>query len=164
LPEREERTDMSSINRYRHLSVVALLAAAVVLSVPLASADELTGATKLLCAPVQATYCTEDGECLVDLPWNLNIPQFIEVDLDARRLSTTAASGENRTTPIEHLSRSGGTIVFHGYEMGRAFSWVISEPSGRVTAAMAADGVAVSVFGVCTPIEAAAESGQSEGR
>ena len=120
-----------------------------------ASADDLTGSDRLLCAAVQATACTDSGECGIDLPWNLNIPEFIEVDLAAKRLSTTAASGENRSTPIEHLTRSDGVIVFHGFEMGRAFSWVISEGSGRVTAALAADGTSVTVFGACTPLPAA---------
>jgi len=116
-----------------------------------ARADDLGGADRLLCAAIQATVCVEDGECEIDLPWNVNIPQFIDVDLERRQLRTTRASGENRSTPIEHLSRIDGTIVFHGYEMGRAFSWVISEPTGHLTVALAADGVAVSVFGACTP-------------
>jgi hypothetical protein len=100
----------------------------------------------------------ENGECWVDLPWNLNVPQFIEVDLETKRLSTTEASGENRATPIKHLSRVDGTIVFHGFEMGRAFSWVISEATGHVTAAVAAEGLAVAVFGACTPLIPAAAS------
>jgi len=138
-------------------------AAAVLLTVALVGwpqavpADDVHGADRLLCAAVQATYCLEDGECGIDLPWNLNIPEFIEVDLEARRLSTTAASGENRATPIDHLSRSGGDIVFHGYEMGRAFSWVITESTGQLTAAVAAEGVAISVFGACTPIASSRE-------
>jgi hypothetical protein len=132
--------------------VAALLTVTLVFSARVAWADDLTGSTRFLCAAIQATVCVEDGECAVDLPWNVNIPQFIEVDLEARRLSTTEASGEDRTTSIEHLSREDGTIVFHGFEMGRAFSWVISEWAGHVTAAVAADGVAVSVFGVCTPL------------
>ena len=37
--------------------------------------------------------------------------------------------------------------------MGRAFSWVIDEATGRVTAAIATDGSAVAVFGACTPLE-----------
>ncbi|HSN53563.1 MAG TPA: hypothetical protein VLT32_02785 [Candidatus Sulfomarinibacteraceae bacterium] len=125
------------------------------LAVGVAAADDLTGSDRLLCAAVQATVCTEDGECVVDLPWNANVPQFIVVDLAARRLSTTEASGENRTTPIEHLARAEGTVVFHGYEMGRAFSWVISEPTGHLTVAVVTDGLAVSVFGACTPMPAA---------
>jgi hypothetical protein len=116
------------------------------------SADDLAGADHLLCTPIQATLCVEDGECAVEIPWNVNIPQFIEVDLDSRRLATTAASGENRMTPIEHLRREDGNIVFHGFEMGRAFSWVIDEATGRVTAAIATDGISVAIFGACTPV------------
>jgi hypothetical protein len=147
-------TDMniSTTGRSSRSAVVWLVAPALIFWSQLALADDLTGSTRFLCAPVQATVCVEDGECAVDLPWNVNIPQFIEVDIETKRLSTTEASGENRTTPIQHLSRGNGKIVFHGFEMGRAFSWVISEPTGHVTAAVAADGVAVSVFGVCTPL------------
>jgi len=130
------------------IAVVALVTAGV----QAARADDLTGVSRFLCASVQATVCSADGECVVDLPWNLNIPEFIEVDLETKALSTTAASGENRTTPIEHLKRIDGSIVFHGFEMGRAFSWVITESTGLVTAAVATDGLAVSVFGACTPL------------
>lgn len=129
-----------------------VFAALVIVAPPAAQADDLAGAGALLCAAVQAAVCFDDGECVVDLPWNLNVPEFIEVDLGAKRLATTAASGENRVTPIEHLSRGDGTIVFHGYEMGRAFSWVIDETSGRVTAAIATDGISVAIFGACTPV------------
>lgn len=136
----------------RGLVAAAILAAGV----QAARADDLAGATRFLCASVQATVCVEDGECVVDLPWNLNIPDFIEVDLEARTLGTTAASRLNRTTAIEHLSRSDGVIVFHGFEMERAFSWVISEATGRLTVAVATDGRSVAVFGSCTPMTDAA--------
>ena len=138
---------------WRRNAAVPLLTGVMVLFSWVASADDLVESEKFLCVPVQATLCVEDGECAVDLPWNVNIPQFIEVDLEAKRLATTEASGENRMTPIEHLRRDDGTIVFHGFEMGRAFSWVIDEHSGRVTAAIAADGMAVAVFGACTPLD-----------
>ncbi len=148
---------MRTKQRCGHYGVVAIFMMVVAFSVQEARADDLTGSSRFLCVPVQATVCVEEGECAVDLPWNLNIPQFIEVDLVAKKLATTTASGLNRETPIEHLSRADGTIVFHGFEMGRAFSWVIDEESGQVTAAVAADGLALAVFGACTPLGAASE-------
>ncbi len=123
-------------------------------------ADDLAGANRILCASVQATVCYEDGECAIDLPWNVNVPAFIEVDLDAKRLSSTNASGLNRTTPIKHVERQDGTIVLQGFEMGRAFSWIITEATGQVSVAVAFEGAAVAVFGSCTPIESAVESGR----
>jgi hypothetical protein len=144
---------MSPSTQKGRVATAALLTVAIGFSIQIASADDLTGTSRFLCVPVQAALCIEDGECAVELPWNVNIPQFIEVDLEMKRLATTKASGENRETAIEHLRRADGTIVFHGFEMGRAFSWVIDERSGRVTAAIATDGIAVSVFGACTPLD-----------
>lgn len=126
-------------------AVVALPAAAI-------SADDLTGKNRMLCTAVQATRCLESGDCVVDLPWNLKIPQFIEVDLSARKLSTTKASGENRSTKIDQLRREDGMIVLQGFERGRAFSFVINEETGVLSAAVAAQGKAVAVFGACTPM------------
>jgi hypothetical protein len=123
-------------------------------------ADDLTGASRFLCASVQATKCVEGGACGIDLPWNLNIPEFIEVDLTAKKLSTTAASGENRATPIAHLARENGLIVLQGFEMGRAFSFVITETTGHVAVAVATEGRAVAVFGACTPLPVVAEPGR----
>jgi hypothetical protein len=140
-----------------------LLGAALTLiltfSAPAVSADDLTGSTRFLCSAVQATECFVGGDCGIDLPWNLNIPQFIEVDLESKMLSTTAASGANRTTPIEYLESEDGVISLQGFENGRGFTFVIIEETGLVTVAIATRGEAVIVFGACTPLAPAAGSG-----
>jgi hypothetical protein len=118
-----------------------------------ASADDLTGVDRFLCAAVQATKCTE-SDCDVAPPWTWNIPQFIEVDLRSKTLSTTKASGEARSTPVKHLERENGLIVMQGTEAGRAFSFVIKEQTGFASMAVAREGVTVGVFGSCTPLQA----------
>lgn len=118
---------------------------------PLA-ADDLRGAERLLCTAVQATLCSMEGECTTAPPWTLNIPQFLEVDLGAKRLSTTEASGENRATPIQNLEREDGLIFLQGVEQGRAFSFVIAEDDGMASIAVARDAITVSVFGACTTL------------
>ena len=135
------------------LGAIATMAA-LALPGQVVQADDLTGSSRILCAAVQATVCFADGDCTVDLPWNLSIPEFIEVDLEARTLSTTAASGLDRSTPIEHLSRQDGTLVLQGFQMCRAFSFIITEDTGQATIAVAIEGLAVSVFGACTPLPA----------
>jgi hypothetical protein len=135
----KERQDMSATVLLGHEAAAALLTMALVFSAQAGWADDLTGSDRFLCAAVQATVCVETGECVVDLPWNVNVPEYIEVDLEAKRLSTTAASGENRTTRIEHLKRGDDTIVFHGFEMGRPsasawrprITWSSIEPGHR---------------------------------
>jgi hypothetical protein len=133
------------------LLAVALTAAA---AIP-AAADDLTGINRILCTSVQVTVCTESGDCVIDLPWNVNVPQFIEIDLASKRMNTTKASGENRSTAIEHLRRENGAIVLQGFERGRAFSFVITEATGALSVAVAAEDKAVAVFGACTPMSSA---------
>lgn len=116
-----------------------------------AYADDVTGADRILCTAVQATICDTSGECEIGSPWLWNIPQFIEVDFKAKTFGTTKASGENRQTPIKYIERADGLIFLQGVEGGRAFSFVIEEETGDLSAAVARSGVTVSVFGACTP-------------
>ena len=139
----------------RKTLMLGLLLAVAALARPAkASADDLTGAQMLLCTPVQVTVCTTDGECDSQNPWELNIPQFLELDLKGKSMSTTKASGENRSTPMRTLERDNGLIFIQGIEQGRAFSFVISESTGMLSVAVARDAKVVSVFGACTPLSA----------
>jgi hypothetical protein len=140
----------------RNRIALATLAVAAVLP-SIAAADDLTGQDRMLCTAVEATRCMESGTCTSELPWNLNIPQFIEVDLKAKTFSTTKASGENRSTPIRTVSREDGLIILQGFEAGRAFSFVIHEESGMASVAVARDGLTVSIFGACTPMPQASK-------
>lgn len=128
--------------------VLALISA----SPAIVGADDLTGQDRILCTAVEVTRCMESGTCTSELPWNLNIPQFIEIDLKAKTFSTTKASGENRATAIRNLLREEGLLVLQGFEAGRAFSFVIHEESGMASVAVARDGLTVSIFGACTPM------------
>ena len=133
------------------LARVQLAVVVLGLASTVASADDLTGSQRFLCTASQANVCWSDGECESGPPWNYDVPQFIEVDLAEKRLATTKASGENRSTPIVNLKRDAGQIVLQGYENGRAFSFLIDEKTGEVTVAIARADLAVTVFGACTP-------------
>ena len=116
-----------------------------------ARADDVSNAGQMLCASLVATRCNLDG-CVTGDPVEWNIPQFIEIDLEKKILRTTAASGQNRSTPITTLVRDGEHIYIQGIEGGRAFSFVIHGPSGDLNAAVAASTTATAVFASCTPL------------
>lgn len=115
-----------------------------------ASAENVQGVDKMICAASQAQICLETGQCYAATPWELAVPDFILVDTKKRTVSTTEASGANRSTEFTHLKREDGMISLQGVEGGRAFSFVIEELTGRLTAAIARDGLTVTVFGACT--------------
>ena len=115
-------------------------------------ADDLTGANRFVCATTSAVICWDDGTCDTGSPADLDLPQFIEIDLQQKRLSTTKASGLNRSTPIVSIQRDADMIILQGYENGRAFSFLIAEKSGLASVAVVADGRNVAAFGACTPM------------
>jgi len=137
----------------RKFLAAGLLTVSLVFTAPAAHADDLTGASRFLCSVVSVGRCDVDG-CAVDTPEGTLIPQFVIVDLGAKLLSTTPASGENRSTPIESLRREGGLVVLQGLENGRAFSFVVAEKSGSASVAIAREELVLAVSAVCTPLPA----------
>lgn len=135
------------MKRARNLALIL----AILMAPAMTLADDLTGSETFLCSVIYASECTPDGECVGGPTWNLNIPRFIEVDLEAKTLSTTKASGEDRSTRIKNLEREEDLIIFQGVENARAFSFVITESTGVASIAVAMEDKGIVIYSVCTP-------------
>lgn len=129
----------------------AMVSALGLLCAGTAWADDLTGEDEFLCASASVVVCFDDGVCEAVAPWELDVPQFINVDLDKRSLSTTKASGEDRTTMVDTVKRSDDKIYLQGVDRARAYTFVIDEETGFLTVAVVRDDLSVTVFGACTP-------------
>ena len=116
-------------------------------------ADDVTGSDSLLCYGLSAARCETGEACESVAPWKLNIPDFVKLDLRGKRIQTTAASKDNRETPVQTVQRSNGTILLQGQQGERAFSWLITETSGEGTLSVAGVGQGVTIFTVCTPVD-----------
>ena len=127
----------------------AMLSAAFVVSG--ASADDLGKSKQILCSVLNVNICQSDGVCVAALPSDLNIPQFVEVDTKTGKISTTAASDENRETEASQVIRSDDHVLIQGDELGRAFSLMIQVSTGLASFASVKDGNATVVFSACTP-------------
>ena len=115
-----------------------------------AYADPLTGVNRFVCAASQVQICLEGDTCYSASPWELDVPEFVVIDLKKKSISTTKSSGDDRSTTFNNSVRSEGNIFLQGLEAGRAFSFVIDEATGYMSVAVARDGMVVSVFGACT--------------
>ena len=116
-------------------------------------AEDLSGSDSLLCYGLSATRCELGSACEALAPWQLNLPDFVKLDLRGKRIHTTAASSEERETPLQSVQRDNGTILIHGSQGERAFSWLIDEMSGDGTLSVAGHGQGVTVFTVCTAVD-----------
>jgi hypothetical protein len=130
------------------LGLAALLSCGTLL------ADDVTGSDSLLCYALSAARCELAGTCDVKAPWQLNLPDFLKLDLKAKQMLTTEASGDLRETAIRTLERgTTGTILLQGVQGERAFTWLITEATGEGTLTVSASAAGLTVFTVCTPID-----------
>ncbi|MDH4054773.1 MAG: hypothetical protein OEW73_08335 [Gammaproteobacteria bacterium] len=127
-----------------------VFALAAIMTGGLAQADNLDGVSRMLCAAAQVQICIENDICYTTSTHELDVPDFVVIDTDKKTISTTKASQLNRSTSFTSFLKSDGVLYLQGVEGGRAFSFVIDVETGRLTVAVARDGFAVSVFGVCT--------------
>lgn len=137
-------------------SVMVCLAA---LAVSTALAEDLSGVEEFVCSVSHVSLCAETGECFDVQPWEIDMPQFVVVDMKRKMIATTRASDQRRSTAIANLRRDSAVIYLQGMDAGRAFSFVIDEATGLLTAAVARDGFSISVFGACTDADVKAATG-----
>jgi hypothetical protein len=142
---------IASLNAVKFRIAVTLTAVGACTAV---SADDVTGSDSLLCYAMSAARCELDGTCALKAPWQLNLPDFLKLDLKAKQAVTTEASGQQLATPISSVQRAdNGTLVLQGMQGDRAFSWLITEATGEGTLTVSSIAAGLTVFTVCTPID-----------
>jgi hypothetical protein len=126
------------------------IAIAGVLFGGLVQADNLDGVDEMICAPTEVQICFENDTCYSTTPEELGVPDFVIINTKKKTISTTKSSGLNRSTSFSSVSKSAGLIYLQGNEDERLFSFIIDEATGRMTVAVARDGMSATAFGVCT--------------
>jgi hypothetical protein len=79
-------------------------------------AEDVTDVTRMVCAAGQAQICLETGDCYAATPWELAVPDFVIIDTKKGTISTTKASGLNRSTAFTKTERKEGLIHLQGVE------------------------------------------------
>jgi hypothetical protein len=139
------------------MSASGLLAIIAVAQV--SPAGDLGEATEILCSPSWAISCADNHVCETGLPAEWNIPELVVADLAKKTLGAPGADGESRITPIETAHAENGLIFIQGHELGRAFSFVVSESTGKLSGSITTENLTIAVFGVCStlPIQGVAQ-------
>ena len=124
-----------------------LLALALCVAAAPVFAADFDGSKPLICSAIEAHDCMVGADCERGLAEDINAPQFIRLDFTAKTMAA-----RNRSTPMKNFARSDGMLVIQGFENKRAFSITISEQSGKLVGAIAADQAGYLIFGACTPL------------
>jgi len=131
----------------RQLIIIMLCCLCIAPTVFAASYD---GSAPLLCAAISIQECSADSsECHLRMATEVNLPQFIQVDVAQKKIDTIGP--EKRSATIQHLQTFDNSIAMQGGQVGRSWSIVIAKETGQMSASVVDDGVGFVIFGACTP-------------
>jgi hypothetical protein len=114
------------------------------------AAAVLEETSPLLCAVIEVFECSLETDCFEVSAESVNIPQFIRVDLENKKLTLPERSEEQRESAINNFERNNGTLFLQGLEHGRAWSIAIYEDTGKMTGTAVEGEGGFVVFGACT--------------
>lgn len=112
-----------------------------------AAAAPYDGSVPLLCAPATVLECRTDGTCAGATPAAADFPAFVKVNPNGKKIS---ALDESRTSPIKVFDHLSDRIILQGGEGTAAWTMVISEATGQMSATTADADHAFVIFGACT--------------
>jgi hypothetical protein len=113
-------------------------------------AAEFDGSAPILCAVMEVIECDRGGGCESIEAADMGLPPFLRVSVGAKAIEATDGSG--RKTPIDSstLVKEQERLLLHGGEQGRAWSVVIGQKTGVMTAAIVDQNGGFLVSGTCT--------------
>ena len=116
----------------------------------MAAAATYDGSAPLLCAALTIQECANDtGECHRRTAEEVNIPQFIKVDVAQKTITSTGS--DTRQSPIQVLGHLQDRLLMQGGRGPRGWSMVIAKETGKLSASVVTDEVGFIIFGACTP-------------
>jgi hypothetical protein len=132
----------------KRIQRIMLLVAALLLPTTVFAAG-LDGSKPLICALMSNFECDSDG-CQRVTSEGINLPEFLRIDFEGKKVSTVNEGVQVRTTKIERFNRSAGRLYLQGLENEMAWSLVISESDGKMVLSMTGGQVGFAIFGACT--------------
>ncbi len=131
----------------KHLPT-GILCSLVAFSVP-AFAGDITGAEKLICAPIVAVECELSGDCSKGTAESINVPQFFRIDIGQKLVTGEEAGGNMRKSAISSVIKNDGALILQGAQLGRGWSANIKLKTGKMVVTVSAEDIAIILFGSC---------------
>jgi hypothetical protein len=127
------------------ISAAVLIASACLLP---AAATAATGA--YMCAFSDAYECETVTGCKRASLHDINIPEFIVIDLDKKQLTGASLTDQHRTEDIEGMTSNDKHIYLHGTQDEETWNATITLETGELAGGITGGRSSFAVFGNCT--------------
>ena len=110
------------------------------------AASDFDGSKLLVCANMEAAYCSSGHTCDSGRPYDIGAPDFIRIDFANNNII-----GPERTTPIVTVEKGSRQLLLQGTELDYAWSLALDIAKGRLAATLVDRDRVIVLFGACTP-------------
>lgn len=138
---------MSQASRWMGSALLGVLGAVAPGAAP---AAELDGSVPILCAVMVVTECDRWGACEPVHGGVAGLPPFVRINVGQKALEATDGSGRKTVIHSVTVVKEQERLLLQGGEDGRAWSVVIGQRVGEMTAAVVDHDGGFMLSGVCT--------------
>jgi hypothetical protein len=124
-----------------------------------AVAGDFDGSRPLVFSVISVIECTPDGNCREMTAESADLPQFLKIDFESKKITRAMGDEGKQMTDIERSERVDGKLILQGTEDGvenvrDGLGWTvaISEETGKAILTASGEQVAFVVFGACLPL------------
>ena len=89
--------------------------------------------SSMLCAVTNTVSCDPRGDCIVGPADSVNMPTFMNFELEKKVVESARKGGDRRTSKIVSISGQGDALVLLGDEGTNGWSATIHKSSGSFT-------------------------------
>ena len=134
------------INERTSMKPAIIIAAAILAWAALpGAASDFDGSKLLVCANMEAAYCSPGQACDSGRPSDIGAPNFMRIDLANKNIV-----GPERTTTIMNVEKSSDQLLLQGTELGYAWTLALDVHGGTLAATIVNRDKVVVLFGACT--------------
>jgi hypothetical protein len=129
------------------LAALGLLAALPLTAV---SREAINTKDNLVCASIHVVACDDENNCIQGPPNTFEVPYFMFIDFDKKRIRATDDEGEFAVSPIKAMDVTDVSIVLQGFENHRGWTLAISRSDRKMALSSTGPDVHFSISGNCT--------------
>ena len=107
------------------------------------------GATPMLCSIVTVVECGEAGDCIKGTAKTYNLPTFLRVNFDQNTITGTNSEGKALKAEIMSSHKQQGNLLMQGNQNGRAWSVLVNQAKGDMSASINIEDGGYLLFGAC---------------
>jgi hypothetical protein len=105
----------------------------------------------LLCVSSRAYDCSAGDTCIETTVEAVNMADILELDPKGKKLTALDAEQRGQASEITAVQETGGRLVVSGADGHRGWKLAVDETSGDSVLTVSDTGVAIVVYGECTP-------------